>query len=67
MPKPRKYEYVRVVDEAERHLASMFGRWFDGIPAQVRAELRQLGKPLLEILLAEGLRAEPMEKRYPPD
>jgi hypothetical protein len=67
LAKVKRRDLIAAIDQAERHLATLFGRWSGGIPASVRAELLRLGLPLLDILIAEGLRADPLEKRPPPE
>ena len=53
---PKKDEWIAAVDTAEARLVSMVGRWSDGIPAAVRAELREIQAPLLDLLMRAKLR-----------
>ena len=48
--------WIAAVDNAVRLLDEMIGRWADGIPAPVRAELHQIREPLEALLVRAGLR-----------
>ncbi len=37
-------------------LEEMLGRWFDSIPAEVRAEIRAIYEPMLDLMVRAGLR-----------
>lgn len=53
---PTKKELLDAMDGTERKLTEMVGRWQDSIPAEVRAEIRQIALPLLRLLLRAGRR-----------
>lgn len=48
---PRKGELLDVLDQHERDLSGLIGRWHDSITAAVRAELHALRAPLEELLI----------------
>jgi hypothetical protein len=53
---PRRVDLLDALDEAERRLSDMVGRWTNGTPAVLRVELRDIGTPLLRLLLRAGRR-----------
>jgi len=42
---------LNAIDEAERALTEMIGRWEDGIPGVIRDEIRKATAPLLKLLI----------------
>ena len=48
---PTKGELLNAIDEAERALTEMIGRWEDGIPGVIRDEIRKATAPLLKLLI----------------
>jgi hypothetical protein len=55
---PTRAELLHAMDVAEAELASLIGRWFDSIPAPVRAELRTLAAPLEALLIRARRRGQ---------
>ena len=53
---PRRRDLLDVLDRAEAHLSEMIGRWGDGIPGPIRAELHELARPMLDLLIRAGRR-----------
>lgn len=63
-PLPHKLDYLDLIDTLENVLSDMMLRWFDGIPAEVRAELMvRAYEPVLHMLIRARRRPEP---RFPP-
>ncbi len=54
--RPTRGHLVDGIDKAEMALADMIARWFDHIPAQIRAELLPIRTELLELLVWEKRR-----------
>ena len=57
--RPRRATLLHDINVAVTRLDSMVGRWFDGIPAEVRAELSEIRAPLEQDLIIAGLRGQP--------
>jgi hypothetical protein len=60
---PRKAELLDAIDTHVTGLDSMIGRWFDAIPAAVRAELRRLREPLETLLIRAKRRGQLREPK----
>ena len=45
-----------VLETMDNNLTALIARWSDGVPAQVRAEIRQYHEPLLQLLIRAGRR-----------
>lgn len=56
MPRPTPKELLDALDQAERALSPMIGRWSNGIPGHVRAELIRVRQPVLSLLIRAGRR-----------
>jgi len=54
--RPPRRDLLDALDRAERHLSEMIGRWGDGIPGPIRAELHELARPMLDLLIRAGRR-----------
>jgi hypothetical protein len=53
---PTRPELLNLLEQTELQLWAMVGRWQDGIPAQVRAELMEIVTPILRALIRAGRR-----------
>jgi len=51
---PRTSNLLDLIETTETRLSELVGRWFDGIPAEVRVELHAIRQPLTEALIAAG-------------
>ena len=60
MRQPTKRQLITTIDETDLLLAEMVGRWSDGIPAWVRAELMRLRTPVLDVLIQARRRGQPV-------
>lgn len=54
MPQPTRAELLDVMERTDQALASMVGRWSNGIPGHVRAEMIRVRRPLLRMLIRAG-------------
>jgi hypothetical protein len=55
-PDPPRRELLDLLERTELSLWEMVGRWQDGIPAPIRAELMEIARPLLRTLIRAGRR-----------
>jgi hypothetical protein len=55
---PRRADLIDAVDNHVTGLDAMIGRWFNSIPAAVRAELHTLREPLEALLIKLGRRGQ---------
>lgn len=61
---PKRRELLDGMEEASNRLTEIYARWSDGVPAPLRAELRQAELPLLRLLIRAGRRG-PMRPDSP--
>ena len=54
--RPKRSEILDALDATMQRIEALTGRWGDGIPPQARAELHDLGAPLLDLLIRCGRR-----------
>lgn len=59
--RPTRAELLNAVDTTETRLSEMIGRWFNHIPAEVRAELHGVRAPLEGLLIRAGRRGQPRQ------
>lgn len=50
MLRPRKSDLEATIRQAHRDMSDLIGRWTDHVPPEVRAELHQVDRPLLEMV-----------------
>jgi hypothetical protein len=63
-PDPKRRELLDAMDAAEAAITSMISRWFDSIPAEIRAELHSIRAPLERLLIRAKRRpGEPLPPR----
>ena len=60
---PRRAAILDVIEVAVQRLDAMVGRWFDAIPAEVRAEISEIREPLETVLISTGLSGQQRGRR----
>lgn len=56
---PKRVELLNALEMVEVSLSDLMRRWHDGITAELRAEIMDIYRPVLLILIATGRRSAP--------